>query len=227
MPYKRKSFKRKTYKRRRYPRKSSGAWGRWVRKQPGTASLWDTATSAASHLIKMYVNTEHKYLDATFSTANLGTVGIAQCISNVPLGDGPSQREGRQVKLTGINLKPRFTLTAAQDTCRLIVVQARTENTPNINSVLTSSSVLAFRNLNLVRDYKVLYDKTYSFDADNMGLTQLNLNFKIMSKLQYNVTDTAGQANPVWGAIWVFALGTENTNETSFVCSSRIRYIDN
>lgn len=223
----RKTYKRKRrYNRRRYYGRPS-AWGKWIRKQPGTASLWDIATTAAGNLIKTYVNTEKKYLDTTFSQANLGTVGVAQCISLVPLGDGPSNREGRQVKMTSFTLKPRFTLTANQDTVRILVVQARTENTPNINSVLTSSSVLAFRNLNLVRDYRVIYDKTINLDADNLGQLQMNINRRYMSKLQFNISDTAGQANPTWGAIWVFAFGTETSNETSFTCATRIRYIDN
>lgn len=217
-------------KRRKVFRKRGRRYRSSVKPKTWSGLAWDMAKRAATGIVKAYVNTEQKYLDqAPSSSANMGTVGLTYSLSQIPLGDGPSNREGRQVKATSLTLKAVLALNASatSDVIRLIIVQCQTPTAATLTNVLVSANTIAPRNLNLVRDYKVIWDKTFSLDQAKNQIQQVNEYIPLNSKLQYNVSDTAGQSNSVWGEYFLLGIAREVTNESSVTFWSRLRYIDN
>lgn len=215
--------RRKFYRKRKVYRKGS------VKPKTWSGLAWDMAKRAATGIVKAYVNTEQKYFDVAPSVQTPGSTGIVNALSLIPLGTGAYERDGRQVKAT--NLYIRFVMTLASnsvaDAFRIIIVQAKTDTAPAISDILVSSNTLAPRNLNEVRDYKVLADKTYNLDAVKSQQIQTVMSVPLNHKIQFNTADTNGQANPEWGNIYLLAVARDNTDLTSFLYWSRLRYIDN
>lgn len=229
MPRRKNNKKKQPYKRRYYNNNRGSPWGNWVRRQAGTSSLWDIATSAAGSLITKFVNTEHKFFDYAPSALTPGTTGFVNALSLVPLGVAASEREGRQFRATSLYI--RFVLRLAPaivaDAFRILLVQAKTDTVPVIGDILQSANTLAPRNLNEVRDYKVLSDKIYNLDAVKTQQIQSTLSLKLNHKVQFNTADTAGAATPEFGHLYLIAVGRENTLPTTMTYWSRLRYIDN
>lgn len=226
MPFFKKRY-RKRFNKRRSVRRPRG------KPSAGGSSWWpvvaNIATMAAGALIKKYVNTERKYFDVAPSAQLPGTTGFVNQLTAVPLGTGASEREGRQFKATNLFIRLVMSLdaNAPADAVRILVVQNRTDTAPAVTDVLTAANTLAPRNLNEVRDHKVLVDKTYNLDNLNTQQIQTTLNVRLGQKVQFATSDTAGQSTPEWGHLYLIAICRENTDKTSILYWSRLRYIDN
>lgn len=219
--YKKYRGKRRMFPRRkRYSKSSSKSWSGFA---------WDLAKKAATGVVKAYVNTERKYFDVAPAAQLPGTTGFVNHLSAVPLGTGATERDGRQFKATNLFCRLVMTLdpSSVADAFRILIVMAKTDTAPAVTDVLTSSNTLAPRNLNEIRDYKVLSDKTYNLDAVKSQQIQTTLSIPMSHKIQFNAADTTGQATPEWGHIYMIAVGREDTYKTSILYWSRLRYIDN
>ncbi len=159
------------------------------------------------------------------TTLAINSTGVVQLLSDINLGNTTNTRTGRQVKALNLDIKGFVTLntTAGHDIVRFMLVRADTSDTPTFANVLRNTVVESFRQLNDVRLFKVIYDKTFSLDTNSKNRQSVYIHKRLSHRLQWDqTTDTE-----VYGHLFLMILGTEATNTSTFKFAHRLRYVDN
>ena len=160
MAYKRRYGRSRKYRRRR----SKPAW---YNKKYSAKDLASYALSQTGNIMRM-LNTEKKFIDTADNGYDCYSGASLIHLTNIVRGDDYNNRSGRQVKLTDLNARLNFSCsTLGSDIIRICIVQLRQTAVPAVTDIFTAGAVQAFRNLNNVRDIKMLYDKTFSIDQDD------------------------------------------------------------
>lgn len=226
MPYSKKSnYRKRNYRKRGY-RKMTPWYAKWLMK---SGSVQEMAKAGLSGFlaVKSLLNTEKKFLDTTGTGYNCDTTPTLVHLTNIIRGDDYNNRSGRQVKLTKLSGKLHLACNPINgyDTVRICIVQLKQSAVPAVSDIFTSNTVQSFRNLNNIRDIRMLYDKTVSLDTDNNTLELVNINMNLNDKCQWQV----GTDNGEWGHIYMFVLGGYATasNPSHVDYSFRVRYVDN
>lgn len=166
-----------TYKYAKGYSQTSGFYGRYNR-----ASVKNSAISAGELKFKdtsLVVNTVTQ--TGTIEPATDGT------FLKIPVGTGPSDRIGRQIKVKSINAYLTITKTSSAlstDTVRLLwVLDTQCNGTvPTVDTVLHSTNVNSFRNMANSKRFVILKDDevnltSQTWDGTNFNLTSRQRNF--------------------------------------------------
>ncbi len=215
MPY----YRKRRYRKRRYKKKSS--YGGYL----STASK----ALAVAYSVKKLLNTERKHITLAVSQEmnTAGTVSASLC--NPQLSDAADGRDGRQVKVTQINMKARVRLsgTTTSDTCRVCIIHAKTSVLPTATLIMDTADVISMRNLDETKLYNLIYDKTFSLNTDTAGSKEIFLQhvWKPMSLIKYDL----GGNTPQWGHYFLLCIGGVATgaNATDFIGNFRSTFVDN
>lgn len=225
--------------RRYYPRRRGRyrrrRWGSTVARIAAPAAGY-LAMRAAKMVAKKYLNTEKKYVDSLVSQVLPPSTGLPAIYLNpVAEADGHDGRDGEQIKAIGfqIRLKYRQSSLATHTSIRTIIFQDRDFNGTNphvwgsaIDSLLTSQDVLAMRNRDNTRRFKVLWDKDYVLQAGTREEFTVNKFIKLNTKIRFtgnNALQTSGGRN----SLFMIFISDEPSNFPAVHYQFRLTYIDN
>lgn len=219
MPY----YRKRQYRRRYRGRRKAGSW---YNKRYSAMDLAKKAYSMVKYVVKNKLNTERKYIDTNVSSELIDSSGFMAHLTSIARGDTATSRDGRQVKLSRVDINVEVNLNGATaDQMRFILFRNKTDQVPTIGDILdTTPYVGSMRNLNGARHYDVLRDFTVSLDADSYNIKRYKINVPLNSKCQWVIgSDSAIE----WGQIYLLAVNTQSTATTALTFNSRIRFIDN
>lgn len=175
-------------------------------------------------------------------------------INIIPLGAGISQREGRQVYNSYVEIRGNIepfnrssTATLARQAVRLLVFVDKNTNgvatAPAASDIFdadsavwtpsTASWVYASFNINFRKRFKILVDKTMKMGAGGTngqyGDHQHAIKLKVPLNFKTQYTDTAGASDPsaiASGCIWVLWVSDDAAANDTPMCSlsCRLRY---
>lgn len=165
----------------------------------GAAGAAATAYAAYKGVkyLKKRLNVEYKQTGVYKSivgAGNTATVANGQIflVNGVAEGDGPLQRDGRQVKFTSLNMHAWIATTSVSSIVRIIMFKYKgcQGDDPTQDELLEGApipSILAFKNLdNVPTNFQILSDKTFTCagqqDKDKFKHIQWHYNNDIKSR---------------------------------------------
>lgn len=183
-------------------------------------------------------SSEKKFFDDTHDFATVASAGeVDNGMLNIAAGTGESDRIGRKINVTGVNLRARFTLPAgglAPDVVRLMLVQDKQSNgtTANVTDVLETASIWSFNNLANKNRFKIIRDKIcpLNFTAgaaaleDFVHTEEWYVRLKRPMPIEY---DGATGALTERRSNNLFLLAISDAGQGDVECWTRVRYADN
>ncbi len=191
-----------------------------------------------------FTNGELKFLDTVVSDTPITAAMVIQNLTVIAEGNGESQRVGRKVTIKSVHIKGVITLIPATDAANtsdkvfgMLVQDMQTNGAAFTALDLIDTNVIAsFRNLANSGRFKVLYKKTFMFNAGGAAPSgaafvfssaqrDVNINKKCNIVMEYDNSATTGVITSVRSnnLYWV----TQSTNGvTNSVLTARIRYSD-
>jgi hypothetical protein len=178
---------------------------------------------------------EIKYVDTSVNQV-ADTTGAVTLLNGLPRGDDVSERVGRKVVMTGLDLSlvSYVTPTTGIDqTHRYILVYDKQANgaAPAITDVLVSASTVALPNLNNRLRFVILADEIKALNASAepgsywaTGMRKLRFNLSTI----FNSGDAGTVADIQTGAFFLITLGSIAAGATAgtFSGRARIHYVD-
>lgn len=229
------NYKKRTYKKRKTVSKAA---------QRG-ASRGQVYGAAAGQLykdvqmLKNMINVEYKVQDTSTALQNVSTVPTLQLFNGLLRGDDFNQRNGRSVKWTSIY--QRITVQAPSTAtlphfCRYMLFwvkdpSATAPTSLQIFGAATPSSINVMLNLNVRKDFIILYDEIMQVNPVNGGPSNAFRN--IYKKCNMHTIFNAGNAGSIAdiesGALYALWFSDTNTagEQPQITLQSRCRYIDN
>lgn len=255
MPYKR--FKKRSYRRRRprvtnrrYPasvKTTSIAQGNvantTIAKARGMyqdalgyynkyAPIAVQAYKIGSKALEM-LNAEKKYYDiagtATTPSTPATTPYYVSLVSALTQGDGPTNRDGSQIRLKSVNVQMRFNINAAATTtyCRWLIVR---DKRVQIGSTPAWTDI--YDSVDVTNTFLNIEDQFNRFQIIRSGLVCLNINQNPSAStdvwipcslpVRYN---TANQV--IQNDLWLILASDEGTNTPTVSYRYRVRFYDN
>lgn len=218
-----------SYKKKRYSR-------RYRRGGNNYASLASKLARKATYdVVKMFVNTERKFLDNNqWATATpittAGAGGTFIYMNNVPNGNANNERIGNNLKLTSQHLKLSLLRNPGgsdSQKVRVLVLVDRQSNGIGFSlaDYLDTPDIRSFNNLDNRYRYLTLFDRQFSLDINaKSNEIPLDLNFKKILKCSYS---GPAAVIPETNSL-IVCLMTDSTSAGPNVRGfTRIRYIDN
>jgi len=188
-------------------------------------------------------NSELKYVDVAASNYAADTTGTVTCLNLTAVGDDNTTRDGRQICNRSIHIQGHLAPTDTTTTdcfSRMLIVwdaQPNSGTIAAITDILTSSTSLAFTNLNNRERFTILRDCRYAQGAQNNTATQaysngsnnyvINefINLKDI-KTTYSGT-TAVIGSVATGALLMVTIGNVAANNGgTFFVNTRLRFTD-
>lgn len=224
----RRSYKSKKYKRSRRRNKQPNTWGRVSRMASDGFFL-------AKKLARL-VNVEHKYHEINVSGTTADTAGTiipincnntAYPSNAISQGDGEHQRNGSSIKPLSYTLKGNMwtqTGLLAGARLRFIIFKHEHSNNQTIfpTSFLDTNSVNAFKNWDNRFQFKTLYDKTMSLNANSNEIRSFNIHLKLTGHTQYQ-----GDSDLIEGGALYILVITDTPTAINYGFRSRLTYVDN
>lgn len=184
---------------------------------------------------------EKKVIDTTLATYNLVNTGTVTLINGVATGTDFTQRIGRKINCTSVQLRAFFqvTSTTASETDMtpvrvMLVYDSQTNGViPTIADILNEASATSFMNLNNRERFRVLYDKMTTIPAFNVtaatqnstNVPTLNVYKKCWIPVIFEGT-AATIGSIASGAIYLVTLSNGATNNVVLDASMRVRFED-
>lgn len=220
--------------KKRYPAKKRGY------RRPGYGNcakmVYGDAAKALSMVksVKRLLNVEVKNFDTQLTgSAITDAIGITQ-LTNIPQGDGTNSRDGAQCKMIGIELN--FTIvqnvSAVTTLFRLMVVQDKQTNqaiylaADLLDDVTPFDSIIAPRNLDNMRRFSVLYDRTFVLEAGGTSAFIVRKYIKKEMLLRFDGS-TPSIADLTQNSLSILSVATETANDPALTLHARVRYVDN
>ncbi len=222
-----------SYQRRRYSKKSAKQAFR--KGYDRTGGYYGRFTGMSGEL---------KFLDTVVTDTPITAAMVIQNLTVIAEGNGESQRVGRKVTIKSVHIKGVMTLIPATDAANTsdkvfgMLVQDTQTNGAAFTALdlLDSNVVASFRNLANSSRFKVLYKKTFLFNAGGAAPSgaafvfsssqrDVNINKKCNIVMEYDNSATTGVITSVRSnnVYWV----TQSTNGVvNSVLTARIRYSD-
>ncbi len=175
-----------------------------------------------------YMAGEKKWFLFTTTGQAVSTTGITHALTGIVRGLDSNDRLGRRATAVEINAKGKLQLdgTNRSDLCRFALVQARTPVAPTTALLWDPQTILGLRELNRVKDYRVIREWRYQLksdiDAEDTGELFFQWNVKLYSKMLWDEnTDTAA-----WGQLFICHIGeaTAGTNDSHLDLNVRTRF---
>lgn len=162
-----------------------------------------------------FLGIENKFADSEATATNLTTTiarvdptsGSTQCLTAVAQGDGESQRDGRRYKMNSLHVRGMISMSAVTGGTPQVPVIIRVAivlDTQSNGAALTATDVFktattaaqnvhAFRNLQYSQRFRVLYDKSYTMNAEAGAYDGINADWpstKKQFKININIPET-------------------------------------
>ena len=196
-------------------------------------------------------NREKKFFDATFQSAAISTTGGFYLLFCPQLGSDYNQRIGRKVVIKSLYTKAFFVVERALSNVdgfspaqmmRMIIFVDYQPNgaTPIATDLLTASHPLAHLNPNNRDRFKIIKDKTFSFDPIILDGTNTNracfnrtcADLKNYKKLGietiFNSTNAGSIGDITTGALYMFLVGSQASGQSDIDggIETRVRFDD-
>lgn len=223
--------------RRRYGRKKKYGRKRRYRKKTSSGSLvWNTAKKAARSIMKYYLNPESKYFDVSANgVAVTAATGVLNLLTQIPQGDGASNRDGSQIRLQRIDVRVSIengSTTGINQLVRTIMfydTQKNVGSNPVSADLLQDpSNVRSPLNFNYRGRFTVIHDRITPVVG---GQANEVVSFGIRKALHHHVMwdDTGANAatNLRDGHVFLLFLTDAIAAQPLFSFYSRTRYLDN
>lgn len=207
-----------------------------------SASSWiNRAYSGYGTAVKAYklgslamsmLNAEKKYYDISQTTTNpstpSGTYTVQNIFDGITVGDGPTNRDGYQIRVKSLCFRFLSQLNASATSTRLRFV-IFLDRRPQIGSApvwtdLFDSSNLqnSFYNLSdQWKRFKIITDKTIVVNTTNLE-TQTDIFIPMSLPVRYNASGQSINNN-----MWFFIVSDEITNTPQVSYRYRVRFYDN
>lgn len=208
---------------RRRGRRRGAPWRRYTYGGIAKKALHDVAQ------LKKFINTEQKSVNLQVSK-QIGTTASIELLSGVAQGDGSSQRTGESIKHSSLLIRSDFTISSSANNVlhRYIVFYDRQPNTdmPTAQQLLSMpTDIRTPLNTDYGKRFKVLRDKFFVLSTEYPRKP-----FEFFIRLQRH-SEFDGDGDSVNSAttnhIFSLVFTTDDTNQTQFNQTSRMRYIDN
>lgn len=196
----------------------------------------------ASVMKSQAVVNELKFFDTTIAQTTINSTGTKfpgtdLTFLKIPVGTGPSERIGRQIRVKSINAYLTVTKiadTASTDVIRLIWLLDTQANgtSPAVTDVLASASYNSFRNMANSKRFIFLGDKEITILSQNWNGTafsatdkQVNFFKQLNSVIEYDSTVTTGALTTIRSNnILLLAISKNSTAQLHGTV--RVRYDD-
>lgn len=175
--------------------------------------------------------TKHHLKEGAYTIMDDNTANSAfQPLSQVPQGDTDYARDGNMIRLTGmaINYVINASATPSFSNIRLAILQFKS------NNVTVADTPSHYMDLLDLDKFNVLYDRTISLnDTQSTAHGKIRISFKNRGKKgarkqAYLTYDGSGTADPVTGALYLWACGdVAAPNEPLIDFHSMIWFKDN
>ncbi|AUM61860.1 Rep [uncultured virus] len=213
------AYKRKSYGRRKFTPKS-----KIYRLQKQVRA------------IQRVTKPEYKYKD-TFLNQNFDNTGTMVLLNGAGLGDGATEREGRNILVKSIQskLSVKMDPDAVSTICRLIFFYDRQVNAvaPAVGDLLdltttgAANGIVALRNLNNRARFDIILDRRFVIANGNEPQYFFNKYMKQMKKAVYNAGVAGTVADINTNALYMCMICDETTETPLIYGTIRIRFIDN
>jgi hypothetical protein len=234
MAYKR--YGRKRYSRRRYYRKKK--WSPRTVVSTRQPDAFDVARSAWTGVKKIWrmINVEQKYIDTTFNNTSITNTAAITALCDIPLGDGPSARDGTSVRPLNLTYRMQLQHSAADSLVqlvRLIIFRGKHENdtVPVAADVLESTTnPLSPKTHDKRFKTKILMDKLVPLcDVNNTdkGHYVYSGYMDVGKHVNFDVSQTDGTDIEDGGIYILLLAGGTLTNPPRFDAYFRLTYTDN
>lgn len=205
-------------------------------------SLGKNQKKAVRQIVKKEVNkmSELKFVDQDLGElAANSTSGIQFTKINPPAqqgaaeADSPSLRQGDSVYVTSIELRGHFSCQSTKDAqLRVMVIKWLEDdatNAPAVAKVFANTDNAHLMSSHLVRNpanqFKVLYDRVVSFDANNTGARKhLNIRFYGKKLGQKKMSFNAGAITGI-GNYYVVTMGSQTAGQLAYT-QTRLNFRD-
>lgn len=194
---------------------------------------------------------ERKVIDSGSALNNISLAGVAQSINLCANGADMDQRIGRKILMKSFQIRAQFDIErvattpfvvgqSPSQTARMILLYDAQPNgtIPGTLDILTNADATAPLNLNFRDRFKILIDKTFSFDAalistaENYAAWNRTTAFykkykKLNLETVFNAT-TANISSVTTGTLVLFFIGTSPTGtaDLNVRYQTRVRFID-
>ena len=193
--------------------------------------IGELVTEAGAYARRL-LNVETKRYDTAYSRSALTGAGSIGVMSLMAAGDDDSQRSGRSIRTTALELRAQFDIDTAvktQDFVRFIVFvdQENAGAQPVTTDILESASPLSPFNRNNLKRFVPVVDELFSLDTATA--TQRSITFKsaLDTHIRYRST-TATSADLGEGNVFLLWLCGSAIANTSFAqIKSRLSFVDN
>lgn len=185
---------------------------------------------------------EYKVFDVAATNYNADTTGSITLINGIAEGTGLSQRIGRIVNWTSVQIRGILQPVDGQTDatyCRVLVVWDSDPNgaAPTMTDIFTASTSLSYNNLNNRDRFRIIADESHAIggtrDASGTAIAQSPTVMTIdryvsLPKLQTVFQGALGPiANIQHGAMWLVTIGDRAVgNGGTFSLACRTRYVD-
>jgi len=186
---------------------------------------------------------ERKVIDVAQTLTPVNTTGSVTLLNGVATGDDFTDRDGRKILMTALQLRGiayRDTATGQNlpDLIRIMIVEDLQANgaAPAVTDILKTAEPTSFMNMNNRDRFKVHFDRQLPISMSTVaGTSALSNggvhNISVYKKLNASVT-FQGTANTIasiaTSSFFLVTIGNiaAGTNDSAFLWSSRIRFID-
>ncbi len=220
MPYKK--YARKNYRRPGY-------------KSCGKMVLGDAAKALrlAKH-VKSLLNVEVKNHDVQQSVQNVTTTPVIIQLTNIEQGDSTNQRDGAQMKLTGLEFTMQVLLngSATRSSFRIMIICDKQTNqaiytaADVLEDVTSTDMIFSPRNLDNLQRFQILADWTVHVGTAEGRIKHFKKFIKLNKIIRYDAS-TAAIADLTMSSLSLLQVSSEATNGPQITTFSRLRFIDN
>jgi len=193
------------------------------------SNLSDVVTKdhkTVSYLRKVIKATE-RYNDNTFAGNATATSGNMNILNGLILGDTNGQRDGTSITMTKLEMRGHIYANATSNVAhvRFIILYDKQNNgaTPVTNDFLQSTDPDAFRNINNISRFKVLYDKSFVVSTYEPKKLVKTINLK-GKKTNYNTSNGGNAGDIVTGGLWCIYLSDLAANYPTIDLHCRLWY---
>ena len=188
--------------------------------------------SLVSKVIRKIENrAERKFasiLETTNTVTNAPSVPLAH-LTGIAVGDTASTRDGNEIRVKSINLRYLVEANAAAVNSHVRVVLVRMKQTiadtaPDWNDIFEEDSVVSQKDHRLAQRFTILYDRTHSLSGSK-GPTCFSYKWYKSCDLKVKFNDGTSSDYEA-GQIFLFACGSEATNQPAMIFTTRMSYVD-
>lgn len=189
-----------------------------------------TNTKKINTLLK---NIEYKFFEVTTNVSPANDQIIEDSLVKIAQGDTGITRDGRKIVVTGIHFRGHIKMDAGGSGAglRLVLYHDKQPNgaTASTTDYFSSANALtnSFRNLNTIKRFKVLHDKTYILNQTSATVSQILrhvvINLKVNIPIVY--TSTTGAITELLESN-IGLLSSANNQTLDLDGIWRIRYMD-